>query len=481
MAVGTYLDSNESIQGMIITETNGVWHQGVEAILPANAAPDTGPFSQIAELDLVTCISAGNCVAAGNYTDTSGNEQFMIVTETGGVWAKGAELSPPPNAGSSPELFLSQITCTSVGNCTAVGGYYDNNNNNDAFGNPRALVISETNGVWGQGVDIVLPANASPDPLKGLGGTQQAAIVAMNEVSCFRPGNCVAVGQYTDTSYNSQLMATTEIDGVWSPAIELTLPANASTAQATQIAILQGLECFKPGDCTAVGVYADIISNIQGLVINQTHGVWGQGVELIPPANAAPALGEVNPLALQCTSRGNCVAIGYYYDPDGNSLPLVVTETGGVWAQGIEPPLSANATNAQSLPGAAINSASCTGPGVCVAVGEYTDNNGNSQPMAYTTVPALSIRTANLPPATAGSYYQAWLWAAGGAGPNIWSVSAGSLPAGLTLNASTGEISGTPAASGTFSFTITVSDTGTSPGQQASAPFTIFVRAGNSG
>ncbi len=485
VAAGTYLDPNESIQGMIITETNGVWDQGVEAILPANAAPDTGPFSQIAELELVTCPSAGNCVAAGNYTDTSGNQQAMIITETGGVWTRGTELSPPPNAGapSTASLFLSDITCTSVGNCTAVGGYYDNNNNNDAFGNPRALVISETNGVWGQGVDIILPDNASSNPLKGLGGTQQAAIVSMNEVSCFHLGNCVAAGQYTDTSYNSQVMITTETGGVWSPAIELTLPANASTVPASQAAILTELVCFHPGDCTATGLYTDINGNFQPLVFNQTHGVWGTGVELSVPANAATAPGTQagSPYGLKCTSRGNCITFGTYYDLDGNTLPLVITETGGVWAQGVEAPLPANAAPAAGAQNASINSASCTSPGVCVAVGQYTDNNGNQQAMAYTTVPALSIKTASLPPATAGADYRARLSAAGGVGPNTWSVSAGSLPAGLTLNASTGEISGTPTTRGTFSFTITVSATGTSPGQEASAPFTIFVRAGNSG
>jgi len=73
VAVGLYLDSKGSGQPMIFTETGGVWGQGVEAALPGNAAPETAPFSQFAYLDGVTCTSPGNCVAVGNYTDTSGN------------------------------------------------------------------------------------------------------------------------------------------------------------------------------------------------------------------------------------------------------------------------------------------------------------------------------------------------------------------------------------------------------------------------
>src|SRR5206468_1181701 len=42
--------------------------------------------------------------------------------------------------------------------------------------------------------------------------------------------------------------------------------------------------------------------------------------------------------------------------------------------------------------------------------------------------------------------------------PNAWSVTVGALPAGLTLNASTGVISGTPTGSGTSSFTVRVTD-----------------------
>lgn len=46
----------------------------------------------------------------------------------------------------------------------------------------------------------------------------------------------------------------------------------------------------------------------------------------------------------------------------------------------------------------------------------------------------------------------------GGTGPFAWTISAGSLPPGLTLNATTGLVAGTPTSAGSFGFTIAVTD-----------------------
>lgn len=71
----------------------------------------------------------------------------------------------------------------------------------------------------------------------------------------------------------------------------------------------------------------------------------------------------------------------------------------------------------------------------------------------------------------AGAYSQT-LDAAGGDGHYVWSVSAGSLPTGLTLQPSTGLISGTPSSSGSFSFVVQVLS---NDGQRATAGFFIMI------
>lgn len=84
------------------------------------------------------------------------------------------------------------------------------------------------------------------------------------------------------------------------------------------------------------------------------------------------------------------------------------------------------------------------------------------------------IETASLPDATLGVAYEVVLVAGGGSQPYRWSVDNGSLPPGLALDPSTGTISGTPSAVGTFSFTVKVADSNLTP-KTASRPLTLTV------
>ena len=72
--------------------------------------------------------------------------------------------------------------------------------------------------------------------------------------------------------------------------------------------------------------------------------------------------------------------------------------------------------------------------------------------------PPLTIVTATLPPALVGTPYTATLVATGGARPYTWSIKAGTLADGLTLDSTTGVISGTPSAPTVEPLTIAVTD-----------------------
>jgi hypothetical protein len=74
---------------------------------------------------------------------------------------------------------------------------------------------------------------------------------------------------------------------------------------------------------------------------------------------------------------------------------------------------------------------------------------------------AIQIVNTSLPDGTAGAAYTATVTALGGTAPLTWTLSLGALPAGLTLSAATGVISGTPTAAGTSTITLTVTDSTT--------------------
>jgi hypothetical protein len=88
----------------------------------------------------------------------------------------------------------------------------------------------------------------------------------------------------------------------------------------------------------------------------------------------------------------------------------------------------------------------------------------------------VSITTGSLAAGQVGSSYAATLTASGGTSPYTWSVSSGTLPAGLTLNASSGQVSGTPSQSGSSTFTVQVKDS-SSPAQTATNSLSITIAA----
>jgi hypothetical protein len=84
--------------------------------------------------------------------------------------------------------------------------------------------------------------------------------------------------------------------------------------------------------------------------------------------------------------------------------------------------------------------------------------------------PQLRILTSSLPAGSVGEAYSATLSASGGTPAYNWSVTRGALPAGLSLNAATGVISGTPVgAAGAIAVTIAVTDSSSAHTSAASS------------
>lgn len=84
---------------------------------------------------------------------------------------------------------------------------------------------------------------------------------------------------------------------------------------------------------------------------------------------------------------------------------------------------------------------------------------------------SVNVTTTSLPIGVKSSAYTATLAAANAAGPITWTITAGRLPPGLTLQAATGTISGRTNAAGAWTFIVTATDASSS----ASASLAILV------
>ena len=180
------------------------------------------------------------------------------------------------------------------------------------------------------------------------------------------------------------------------------------------------------------------------------------------------------PLSITTSSLSSATA--------GSSYTATLSASGGT------PPYTWSLASGQLPPGLTL-SASGVISGIPITSGSFSftpqakDVAGNlaTRPETIQVAPGvspISSTTGSLPGATVGTAYQATLAASGGTPPYTWSVVSGQLPSGLTLSIN-GVISGTPNASGTFSFMAQVKDSAASP-QAATQSESIAVASSSS-
>ncbi len=113
-----------------------------------------------------------------------------------------------------------------------------------------------------------------------------------------------------------------------------------------------------------------------------------------------------------------------------------------------------------------------TGTQITITAKSVTGSAQATSQVTIAQASKLAVGASTLSPALVNTPYNSGLGASGGRPPYVWTISAGSLPAGIQLQSTSGALAGTPGHLGTFSFTAKVTDSASNTATQA---FTLTV------
>jgi len=340
---------------------------------------------------------------------TVGAPYFAQLTATGGATPYTWSIS----SGALPAgLTLDGVTGQISGTPSSAGNF--------AF---TVQVTGATGVTRSRGMSLQVLAVTPPGPGEPTISTPQLPVTSVGE------------------SYGAQLAATGGATPYTWSVVAGELPAglslNGATGRIDGAATLEGVSNF-----TVQVAGADGLFSRRGLSIQ----VLEEGV-------IAPPTPTITTTALPGTNVG--ASYGAQLVATGGTTPYTWSVVAGSLPAGL------------TLNGAGQISGTPTTAGPANFTVQVTGANGlaSTRPLSIEVAaepppppppPAPTITTTGLPGATVGASYGAQLAATGGATPYTWSVVAGSLPAGLSLNAATGEISGTPTTAGRANFRVRV-------------------------
>jgi len=186
---------------------------------------------------------------------------------------------------------------------------------------------------------------------------------------------------------------------------------------------------------------------------------------LFTGCNSGPA-----PIAVTLTAPTSAQALDV-----GQTLNITATVSNDKLAKGATFSLSGPGTLSNQTPTSATFTASASGNATITVASVSDPTKTQTISVVVTAMPSIT-GAATLSPATEGTAYSGTIAVTGGAGALTYSVTVGSLPAGLSLNSSTGAITGTATGpSGAVNFTVQVKDSSTAAPQTNSKAMTITI------
>lgn len=286
VAAGSYDDAAGNPWPLLLTDTKGSW-KPAKGSLPSDAAH--GQFDPVQVLS-VTCVSASECVAAGEYTNTQGNNAGLLVAGSKSSW-RASTAPMPPNPYQVPSLGLTSVACVSATTCIAAGSYDDS-----AF-RAEGVFVTGSKTTW-KSAEAALPDDS---PL---------ALDTVLTITCRAKSVCVAVGFYYHSNDTEQGVLFTRSGRSWR-LTKARLPRgyNGRTTRLLSAA------CPSAKTCVAVGDYSVGSGNSTvGEIQTGLGASWKFGPAPAPKNSAGPLV-SVNSVA--CSSVTRCVAVGEYVDKQG--------------------------------------------------------------------------------------------------------------------------------------------------------------------
>jgi probable HAF family extracellular repeat protein len=311
------------------------------------ASPNPASMNNV--LNAVTCISASDCWAVGDYYNAGGSLSFYkTLTEhwDGVSWSIATSANTPSTAYGNTYNFLQGITCTSRSNCWAVGYYIANSNSTN-----QTLIEHWDGSSW----------SIAPSP-----NTSTIQGNYLSSVTCVSDSDCWAAGRYVSAYQTSAVGPPTEIyqtliehwDGLrWS------IVASPNTDPAV-INELNSIACNSTSDCWAVGEH---FSDNHDLIYQTLIEHWdGLSWTAVSSPNTSPL--QSNGLSsITCSSSSDCWTVGSAA-ASNLSVPLIEHWDGANWT-------IANSSNPISM-SSYLTGISCLSASDCTAGGYQTTAEG---------------------------------------------------------------------------------------------------------
>jgi hypothetical protein len=234
----------------------------------------------------LSCAAVGSCTVAENESGV-----VYLLSLDDGAWS--LTTAPVPDSLTTPEWGVPfTLSCPEPGSCVAAGFV----NYQAAPGSWVSAAVIETQSPTGWTSQVAPTFSGWPNS-------------QFSSVSCGAVGACVAVGASwpDDTGLNAEGLIDTLNDGSWTSA-------EAPTSPATPNMLLNGVACPSAESCDAYGI---------GGIVDLSDGVWTTQADPLPGNASGPSSVDA---PFSCPGPGDCAAVGNYANEDGVSLGMFLQD-----------------------------------------------------------------------------------------------------------------------------------------------------------